>query len=103
MRAARYAWQSRRVPGMRREPHRLVFIDETAVTTKMTRRRGRSTRGTRLETDASFGHWRTQIFIAGLRIDALSALWVLDGPINHAAFDTYIEPNLPPLYSRATW
>jgi len=26
---------------MRREPHRLVFVDETATTTKMTRRRGR--------------------------------------------------------------
>jgi len=32
---------------MRLEPARLVFIDETAVTTKMTRLRGRSRRGTR--------------------------------------------------------
>jgi len=65
---------------MRLEPHRLIFIDETAVTTKMTRLRGRSRRGTRLEADAPFGHWRTQTFIAGLRIDELAAPWVLDGP-----------------------
>ena len=81
---------------MRLEPHRLVFIDETAVTTKMTRLRGRSARGTRLETDAPFGHWCTQTFIAGLRIDELSAPWVLDGPMNRAAFDTYIETQLAP-------
>jgi transposase len=79
---------------MRFEPHRLVFIDETAVTTKMTRLRGRSLRGARLEADAPFGHWRTQTFIAGLRIDELSAPWVLDGPMNRAAFDTYIETQL---------
>ena len=59
---------------MRLEPHRLVFIDETAVTTKMARLRGRSVRGTRLEADAPFGHWRTQTFIAGLRIDGLSVV-----------------------------
>ena len=81
---------------MRLEPHRLVFIDETAVTTKMTRLRGRSPRGTRLEADAPFGHWRTQTFIAGLRINELSAPWVLDGPMNRAAFDIYIETQLAP-------
>jgi hypothetical protein len=81
---------------MRLEPHRLVFIDETAVTTKMTRLRGRSRRGQRLEADAPFGHWRTQTFIAGLRVDELTAPWVLDGPMTRAAFDTYIETQLAP-------
>ena len=81
---------------MRLEPHRLVFIDETAVTTKMTRLRGRSVRGTRLEADAPFGHWRTQTFIAGLRVNELSAPWVLDGPMNRTAFETYIETQLAP-------
>ena len=81
---------------MRAEPHRLVFIDETAVTTKMTRLRGRSVKGARLEMDAPFGHWCTQTFIAGLRIDELSAPWLLDGPMNRAAFDTYVETQLAP-------
>ena len=62
----------------------------------MPRLRGRSLRGMRLEADAPFGHWRTQTFIAGLRIDELSAPWVLDGPMNRAAFDTYIETQLAP-------
>jgi len=81
---------------MRLEPHRLVFIDETAVTTKMTRLRGRSACGARLEADAPFGHWRTQTFIAGLRVDELTAPWLLDGPMNRAAFDAYIETQLAP-------
>ena len=96
MRAARLKWQHRRQPRMRLEPHRLVFIDETAVTTKMTRLRGRSPCGTRLEADAPFGHWRTQTFIAGLRIDELCAPWLLDGAMNRAAFDVYIETQLAP-------
>ena len=68
----------------------MVFIDETAVTTKLTRLRGRSPCGARLEADAPFGHWRTQTFIAGLRVDELTAPWLLDGPMNRAAFDVYI-------------
>jgi transposase len=81
---------------MRLEPHRIVFIDEKAVTPKMTRLRGRSACGTRLEADAPFGHWRTQTFIAGLRVDELTAPWLLDGPMNRAPFDAYIETQLAP-------
>ena len=81
---------------MRLEPHRLIFIDETAVTTKMTRLRGRSLRGARLKADATIGHWRTQTFIAGLRVDELAAPWVLDGPMSRAAFEAYIKTQLAP-------
>ena len=38
----------------------------------------------------------TQTFIAGLRVDELAAPWVLDGPMNRAAFETYIETQLAP-------
>jgi len=82
---------------MHLEPHRLVFIDETAVIAKMTCMHGRSARGTRLKAAAPFGHWRTQTFVAGPRVDELSAPWVLDGPMNCDAFDTYIatQPGSP--------
>jgi len=53
---------------MQLEPYRLVFIDETGTTTKMTRVRGRSGRGVRLEADAPFCDWQTQTFIAGLSV-----------------------------------
>ena len=67
-----------------------------AVTTKMTRLRVRSPRGARLEADAPFGHWRTQTFLAGLRVDELAAPWVLDEPMNSAAFEIYIKTQLAP-------
>ena len=54
---ARRTWRTGRQPRMRREPHRLVFVDETGTTTKMTRLRGRARRGQRLKARAPFGHW----------------------------------------------
>lgn len=81
---------------MKLEPHRLVFIDETSTKTNMTRLYGRSPKGTRLEADTPYGHWKTQTFIAGLRHDGITAPWVLDGAMNRAAFDVYIEKELAP-------
>lgn len=81
---------------MRRQPGCLVFIDETSVTTKMTRPRGRSRKGQRLKAHAPFGHWGTQTFIAALRCDGLTAPWIIDKAMNRAAFDTYIETQLAP-------
>jgi transposase len=84
---------------MAREPHRLVFIDETATTTKMTRLRGRARKGERLRARAPFGHWGTQTFIAALRHDGLTAPWIIDAPMNRKIFETYVETQLAPTLS----
>lgn len=81
---------------MSRERHRLVFIDETGTTTKMTRLRGRCTKGDRLHSKAPFGHWKTQTLVAGLRHDGLVAPFVVDAPMNRAIFETYVETQLVP-------
>lgn len=81
---------------MREQMHRLVFIDETATTTKMTRSRGRAPRGQRLRASAPFGHWKTQTFVAALRHDGLTAPWLIDGAMNRQIFDTYVETQLAP-------
>ncbi len=82
---------------MRLEPDRLVFIDETGTTTKMTRLRGRCLKGQRLKSKAPFGHWKTQTFVAGLRTDGLlTAPFVVDQPMNRCIFDAYIETQLAP-------
>ena len=96
---ARRHWRDKRQPRMRLQPHRLVFIDETSVTTKMTRLRGRSRKGQRLKADAPFGHWGTQTFVAALRCRGLTAPWVIEGAMNRVAFDTYIETQLAPTLS----
>jgi transposase len=92
----RRLWIERRQPRMRRQPRRLVFIDETAVTTRMGRLRGRARIGARLKAEAPFGRWSTQTFIAGLRSDRLTAPFVIEGAIDRDAFDTYVETQLAP-------
>lgn len=85
---------------MRAQPARLVFIDETSVKTNMTPLRGRSPRGKRLRADAPFGKWHTQTFIAGLRCHELVAPWIIEGAIDGAAFDAYVETQLAPALGR---
>ncbi len=42
------------------------------------------------------GHWKTTTFIAGLTLRGMIAPFVLSGPINRDAFETYIEKVLVP-------
>src|ERR1700687_2005709 len=93
---AREEWTGVRQPKMRLEPHRLVFVDETGTTTKMTRLRGRCPKGQRLLSKAPFGPWKTQTFVAGLRCDALTAPFVIDAPMDRRIFETYVETQLAP-------
>ena len=81
---------------MRCQPARLVFIDETSVKTNMTPLRGRAPRGERLRADAPFGKWQTQTLIAGLRCHDLIAPWIIEGAMDGAAFDAYVETQLAP-------
>jgi len=85
---------------MRLEPHRLVFIDETGTTTKMTRLRGRSLKGQRLRSKAPFGHWTTQTLIAGLRGDKLTAPFVVNAPMDRRIFETYVDKELAPTLAK---
>ena len=74
------------------DPKQLVFIDETAATTKMTRLYGRALQGKRLVDKVPHGHWITTTFICGLRYDSVTAPFVLDGPY----FLAYVEQILAP-------
>jgi transposase len=74
----------------------LVFIDETAISTKMARLRGRAVRGRRLKAKAPYAKWETQTFIAGLRAEGLTAPWVIPGAMNRVAFDLYVQTQLIP-------
>jgi transposase len=70
---------------------RLVFIDETAVTTKMIRAYGRCRRGQRLNAYVPHGHWKTLTLVAALRIDGLTAPYVVDGAMDGPSFLAYVE------------
>jgi transposase len=75
---------------------RLVFIDETAVTTKMVRLYGRAPVGERLVAKVPHGHWKTLTLVAALRVDGVTAPYVIDGAMDGPAFIAYIEQVLAP-------
>jgi transposase len=62
----------------------------------MTRTRGWRRRGKPLVAKVPHGHWKTLTFLAALRHDAITAPFVLDGPINGEAFLAYVEQILVP-------
>ena len=82
------------------DPARLVFIDETAVTTNMIRLNGWNPCGERLVSDAPMGHWDTVTFIAGLRQTGIVAPMLIKGAMNGEAFLAYIEQCLVPTLKR---
>ena len=75
---------------------RLVFIDETSVTTKMVRSHGRALRGKRLVASAPHGRWETLTLIAALRVDGLTAPYLFEGAMDGPSFLAYVEQVLAP-------
>jgi len=73
------------------DARRLVFIDETGASTKITRLYGRLRRGARCKAAIPHGHWKTTTFVGGLRLDGMTAPMMLDGPLDGAAFLAYVE------------
>ena len=82
------------------DPARLVFIDETAVTTKMVRLWGRSPRGVELIGHAPCGEWKTITFVAALRHNKMVAPMVIEGAMNAEMFRAYVEQCLVPTLKR---
>jgi transposase len=82
------------------DPARLVFIDETAVSTNMARLRGRAPRGVRLIGRVPLGEWKTITFVAALRHNKMTAPMVVDGPMTGEMFLAYVEQCLVPTLKR---
>ena len=97
MKAARLSWFEGQLD---LDPDRLVFLDETATTTKMARRYGRAPRGERCRVAAPFGHWKTITVMAGLRAGGLTATALFDGPMTRARFRAYVKQTLVPVLKR---
>lgn len=77
-------------------PDRLVFLDETGASTKMTRAGGRGFRGCRVVAKVPHGHWKTTTFVGALRSTGMTAPLVVDGPMNGELFLAYVQQHLAP-------
>jgi transposase len=73
-----------------------VFIDETWTKTNMAPLRGWALRGHRLIGKVPHRRWKTMTFVAALRNDAVTAPWLIEGPIDGESFRTYIDKVLVP-------
>jgi transposase len=90
---ARARWENdqRKIPAAK-----LVFIDETGTSTQMSRRYGRCAKKRRLIGKAPWGQWKTTTFVAALRSKGLTAVMVLDGPLNGESFRAWVQQFLLP-------
>ena len=78
------------------DPTRLVFIDETGLSTKMAHLRGRAPCGERCRAGVPHGHWKTATFTGALRLTGMTAPFVYDGAMNGNVFRAYVEQVLVP-------
>lgn len=78
------------------DPERLIFLDETAASTKMIRTHGRCARGLRLVDPVPHGHWNTSTLVMGLTLSGVIAPYVMDGAMNGRTFLAYVQQMLAP-------
>jgi transposase len=77
------------------DPQRLVFVDETGVTTAMTPAYGRAPSGERVVASAP-ASWESVTLIAALGLDGARAPLAFPGATNEMAFQSYVEGVLVP-------
>jgi len=71
-------------------------LDESGVTTQMTRRYGRAPRGERVQEGAPAGHWRTLTLLGALTLGGLRAPMTIESPTDGDVFLAYLEQVLCP-------
>lgn len=82
------------------DPARLVFIDETAVSTNLARLWGRASCGVRVIGSVPLGAWQTITFVAALRHNKMTAPMVVEGAMTGEMFLAYVEQCLVPTLRR---
>jgi transposase len=90
---ARQAWRAELAAVA---PQRLVFLDETATPTTLTRLRARAPRGERAVGQVPHKHWHSVTLLASLTTAGMGAAMVLDGALERESFDAYVEQLLLP-------
>lgn len=73
-----------------------MFLDESGVTTEMTRRYGRGLRGERVVEGAPAGHWRTLTLLGALTSQGMLATMTIESPTDGDVFLGYLEQVLCP-------
>jgi transposase len=73
-----------------------VFLDESGVTTEMTRRYGWGPRSERVREAVPAGHWRTLTVLAALTTEGVLASMSIESPTDGDVFLAFVEQVLAP-------
>lgn len=73
-----------------------MFLDESGVTTEMTRLYGRAPRGERVAEGAPAGHWRTLTLLGALTVEGMLGAMTVESPTDGEVFLAYLEQVLCP-------
>lgn len=74
----------------------MCFIDETGVNVALTRRYGRSPRGERIAESVPKNYRQQQSIISSMGLDGVAAVFIIEGAVDAATFDVYVERVLRP-------
>ncbi len=76
----------------------LVFLDESAAQSNLTRLYGRAPIGQRCNAYTPHGHWKTTTLLSAIRLAGVieSATVIYDGPMNRPTFEAYTQHHLAP-------
>lgn len=78
------------------DPERLVFLDESGVTTEMTRRYGRALGGARVAEGTPAGHWKTLTVVGAVSRAGWVATMTIEAATDGDVFRAYLEHVLCP-------
>ncbi|MGH9615895.1 MAG: IS630 family transposase [Acidobacteriaceae bacterium] len=78
------------------DARRLLFLDESGVTTEMTRRYGRAFGGQRVREANPAGHWKTLTLLGAMSVEGLVATMTVEAPTDREVFLAYLEQVLCP-------
>jgi transposase len=73
------------------EPEHLVFLDESGLTTSMTRLYGRAPAGVRIQEATPESHWSVVTLIAGMRLTGMVAPMTISAATDGEIFRAYVE------------
>jgi transposase len=77
----------------------LIFLDESGVTTQMTRTRGRARRGERIVEATPSGHWKVMTTLGALSLRGIDATMTIESATDGDVFTAYVEQVLGPTLS----
>jgi transposase len=77
-------------------PEKLIFLDESGVTTSMTRLYARSLSGQRIHEATPGGHWEIMTILGAMSLRGMIATMTIEAATDREIFLTYVEQVLCP-------